>query len=419
MKTLNAWLEALTRDTTPDFAECCRQLAHLLPLLALFEQTEQDKQWHAEGNVAIHTDMVLKQMYHLLATDARHITGEARQVLILSALLHDIAKPLTTRRKEINGIPRVTATGHEQQGLSYLALKLPELPLAHTVIAQVMALVGYHQMPKLLVVKNQDFGDYLHLALNADLELLYWLEIADLKGRVCQDLNHQLELLEEFKLFALEYNLWGQTDPGKNLISGIQVKKNKSEQVYLDNYALQLLATKQIYHPDEAIAKTYQHAGNYSHLYVMCGISGSGKSSWIAQNLEDFTLISLDDIREELNGKRECQKSRGQVLQLAKTRLKTALAGKRNVVWDATNIRKDFRKVLCDLGRDYHALVTIVAFQVQEKTLRKNNRNRQHRVADEVIDRQISRLQWPELSEAHRMLLIDENGRVLSRNGKF
>jgi len=419
MKTLELWLESLARDATPDFAFCREQLKNQLPLLSLFEQTEQDSQWHAEGNVAIHTDMVLTALYHLLATRASHITGQKRQILILSALLHDIAKPITTRRKEINGVERVIATGHEQQGLSYLALKLPGLPLAHKVIRDVMALVGYHQMPKLLVVKNKDFGDYLQLALSADLELLYWLEVADLKGRICQDLNCQLELLEEFKLFAQEYALWGQAEPGKALVAAIQVKNKPGEQVYLDNYALQLLATGQVYHLDEAIAKTYRHAAEHSQLYVMCGISGSGKSSWITQNLKGFVVISLDEIRKELNGKRECQKSRGQVLQLAKNRLKAALAARQNVVWDATNIRKDFRKVLCDLGRDYHALITLVAFQVPEKILRENNRNRQYQVAEEVIDKQISRLQWPQVCKAHRMLTIGEKGQVLSQYGFF
>ncbi|PNQ54286.1 ATP-binding protein [Vibrio agarivorans] len=151
----------------------------------------------------------------------------------------------------------------------------------------------------------------------------------------------------------------------------------------------------------------------------MCGLSGSGKTSWIANNLKGFEVISLDQIRAELNGKRECQKKRGQVLQLAKLRLKRALAAKRNVVWDATNIRKDFRSVLCDLGDNYNALVTIVAFQQKLSRIYENNNKRRHAISYEVLEAQQKKLEWPWRSEAHRMLVIGEKGQDLLRQGTF
>ena len=177
--------------------------------------------------------------------------------------------------------------------------------------------------------------------------------------------------------------------------------------------------------PEEAVAKNYQGAQEYSHLYVMCGISGSGsgsgsgKSTWISQNLPEFEVISLDEIRTELNGKRDCQKNRGQVLQLAKLRFKTALASKRNVVWDATNIRKDFRKIICDLGLNYGALITIVALQIKEGTLRTNNKNREDVIDDDTIFSQLSKLEWPLFTEGHRMLIIGEKELLLSQKGSF
>lgn len=116
MKNLNIWLDSLALGHTPDFEECTSFLASYFPLLDKFKNTEQDKEWHAEGNVAIHTDMVLQELYALLSSEANHIQGVKRQVLILSALLHDIAKPLTTRRKEISGVERVVASRHEEIG---------------------------------------------------------------------------------------------------------------------------------------------------------------------------------------------------------------------------------------------------------------------------------------------------------------
>ncbi|OCQ20844.1 hypothetical protein A7985_13690 [Pseudoalteromonas luteoviolacea] len=420
MSALEAWLNSLTQDHTPDFQECLDYLADYFPLLLQFEDTEQDPIWHAEGNVAIHTDMVLKALYTELNNEACHIKGVHRQALILGALLHDIAKPRSTRRKEIAGIERVVAPRHEEMGASYLATRLIALPLAYSVISTVMGLVGFHNQLKLLVIKNQSYGDYLHLALNANLELLYWLEVADMKGRTCDDLALQLGMLEEFKMFAQDYELWGLQDHATlTLLSKIQVKKVPSQQTYLSNLAISQLAHGQISTIEEAIAKNYDACQSYSHLYVMCGISGSGKSTWIKKHLAGFEVISLDGIRQELNGHQACQKNRGQVLQLAKKRLKQALAKKRNVVWDATNIRKDFRSIVCDLGRNYGALVTLVAFQLSDKSLRRNNQDRRFSVDNQVISEQIGKLQWPCFNEAHRFLLIGNKGVELARRGTF
>ncbi|WP_298775697.1 AAA family ATPase [uncultured Shewanella sp.] len=409
MNKLESWLISLTQGTTPNFNECLAYLGDYFPLLRQFESTEQDPVWHGEGNVAVHTDWVLTALYQLFALEAHMLTGEQKQTLILSALLHDIAKPITTKRKCIQGEERVVAPKHEALGVDYLAIKLLELPLPHRVIINVMALVGHHQKPKLLVIKKSDFSDYLSLALEVDLAMIYWLERADFQGRVCEDLHQQLDYLELFKLFAKEYQLWNVNDPRLGLINKVQVKQTADEQLYLNNYVVSELASGKITLPEEAISTTYENAQDYSHLYVMCGISGSGKSTWIAQNLQNVEVISLDEIRQEINGKRACQKNLGQVLQLAKLRLKQALANKRDVVWDATNLRFDHRKIICDFGRDYGALVTLVVFHLKEATLRSGNQQRTHAIPNDIISRQIEQWQWPSMNEAHRMLIVGDS----------
>ncbi|MCG7541166.1 AAA family ATPase, partial [Pseudoalteromonas sp. OF7H-1] len=166
----------------------------------------------------------------------------------------------------------------------------------------------------------------------------------------------------------------------------------------------------------------YKHAITPIMLKMACTIGGvhiSGKSSWIAKHLQGFTLVSLDELRGEINGRSTSQKNRGQVLQAAKQKLKKALAAKENVVWDATNLRKDFRKILCDLGCDYGALVTLVVFQQGEVQLRQNNRARARVVPDEVIAQQLKRLEWPSVTEAHRIQVIGEQGQVLWQKGAF
>ncbi|WP_299490998.1 AAA family ATPase [uncultured Shewanella sp.] len=408
MKKLESWLMSLTQGAMPDFKECLVYLGGYFPLLKQCDALEQAKQWHSEDNVAIHTCGVLTALYQLFAQEAHHLSGEQKQILILSVLLQDIVKPITSCSSVIQGGERVIAPTHEALGLDCLAIKLLELPIAYKAIINVMGLVGYHRKPKLLVIKKSDFSDYLSLALEVDLTMLYWLGRVNLQGRLCEDLHQQLGYLELFKRVAKEYQLWNVNDPRANLIKKVQVKHSADEQLYIDNYRVSELASGKIMRAEELGATTYTNAKNYGHLHVMCGISGSGKSTWIEQNLQSVEVISLDNIRQEINGKRACQKNLGQVLQLAKFRLKTALANKRDVVWDATNLRFDHRKMICDLGREHGALVTLVVFHLKEATLRSGNRQRSHAIPNEVITRQIEQWQWPSMTEAHRTLIVGD-----------
>ncbi|MDW6002507.1 AAA family ATPase [Vibrio mangrovi] len=420
MSKLQSWLNGLTKDATPDFEECLDWLGVFFPLLSRLSETPQDSQWHGEGNVAIHTEMVLQSLYRLLQSQAQHIDGEKRQALILGAVFHDIAKPLTTRTKVINGQERIVSPGHEERGAGYLAPRLPKLGLNYPVAHQILGLVGYHQRPKLLVVRNADYAAYLSLALDVDPELMYWMEMADMLGRSCDDQDKQLDLLAQFRLFNETYDLWQtEVSPVQSIWQSVQTHQSEQAQVYLNGYAVSLLARGEITQPEEAIAKTYAHCGSYSNLYVMCGISGSGKSTWIKKNLPDCQVISLDDIREEINGRRASQKNLGQILQLARNRLKSALAKRQDVVWDATNLRYDFRKIIGDFGRSYGALITLVVFHIEEKTFRKNDRNRRHTVGDEILNGQMESLQYPSFTEGHRMLIIGERGETLAQYGCF
>ena len=416
---LDDWLSSLAIDAKPDIDECIEYLGSQFDWLYNLKNTPQDPEWHAEGNVHIHTNMVLGELYKLLEEDASHIKGDKRQSLILAALLHDVGKTVRTKQVEINGIIRIACPQHESIGRSYLAFKLMKLNLSFAVIRRVLGLVGEHHMPKLLVVKNQVKGAYLSLSRRADIELLYWLEVADMRGRSCRDLASQLEYLEEFKMFSEEYGVWDCSHELRGEFSSLFKDENKLEKDYIYSHALYEIEKSLISLPVEAIARTFEYKSNHSNLIVLCGPSGSGKSTWVERNCEDFTLISLDEIREEINGNRRVQKNRGQVLQLAKDRLKACLRKKQNVVWDATNLRSDFRKILCDFGRDYKALVTLVVFLLPEEKLFKNNENRDYSIPRDVLLKQLEGFQFPLAGEAHRMCVVSEKGLVLHRTGYF
>jgi len=82
--------------------------------------TEQEAEWHPEGNVEVHTIHVMEEALRI--ADREDLQGDDRAVLIFSALLHDIAKPATT--KVIDG--RITSRNHEPMGE----------PMAHDILTQ-------------------------------------------------------------------------------------------------------------------------------------------------------------------------------------------------------------------------------------------------------------------------------------------
>lgn len=74
---------------------------------------EQEPEWHPEGDVWIHTMMVLDQA----ATISKDFSPEERLQITVGALVHDLGKPPTTKRMEKHGVMRITSLGHEEAGV--------------------------------------------------------------------------------------------------------------------------------------------------------------------------------------------------------------------------------------------------------------------------------------------------------------
>lgn len=74
----------------------------------------QDEEWHAEGDVFIHTKMVVEA---LLALDEfKALDEQNKHILFTSALLHDVEKRSTTTTEEIDGRTRVVSPRHAKKG---------------------------------------------------------------------------------------------------------------------------------------------------------------------------------------------------------------------------------------------------------------------------------------------------------------
>lgn len=412
---MHSILSDVMRGATPSLDEFIEAFGGTFDLLYELVNTEQDAEWHAEGNVHIHTEMVLAETYEQIARYGNDLAAERRLALVLAALLHDIAKPLVTRRVPRDGRERVVAPRHADRGRSYLAYKMLALGLPYEVLSMVLALVGHHHDPKFLVIKDKPAYEYRQLARLADLELLYYLEQADMRGRLSSDLAKQIEHIDLFRLFASEYGLW-QRSPERIyeewqafIEEELADYPQRTRQLVLAN-AIRDAEAGQIFTPYEAIARSYAYRDAFAELIVLCGPSGAGKSSWVAKSLPDYHVVSLDEWRTQIAGKRSDQSKNGQVMQAAKEQLKGHLRRHEKVVWDATNIRRQYRNAIIQLGFNYHAFVTLVVFHVPPQQLFSRNRQRPHPVNDKVLQKQLRQIEWPYASEAHELRVVDEKG---------
>jgi tRNA nucleotidyltransferase (CCA-adding enzyme) len=102
----------------------------------------QDPEWHPEGDVGIHTMLVVDAAAKIATRDL--LIDDERAVLLFSALTHDFAKAGTTALRERNGVLRWTAHGHEAAGGPLARAFLERIGIKPSIVDQVVHLVENH-----------------------------------------------------------------------------------------------------------------------------------------------------------------------------------------------------------------------------------------------------------------------------------
>ena len=153
----------------------------LFPELAALVGCEQEPEWHPEGDVWVHTLMVVDQARARI-DDLDH---PQQLTLMLAAVCHDLGKPATTEL--VDG--RIRSRGHEEAGVPPTRDFLDRLDV-HTLAGydvrhQVLGLVAHHLKPGMWHRGADPVGDgaFRRLARKVDLELLARLSAADCLGR--------------------------------------------------------------------------------------------------------------------------------------------------------------------------------------------------------------------------------------------
>lgn len=112
------------------------------PEIGALAGVPQDPHWHPEGDVGTHTMLVVDAAARVAKREG--LEGDARAVVLLSALCHDFAKPATTQLRDRDGKMRWTSWGHEAAGGPMARAFLERIGIKSAIVEQVVPIVEHH-----------------------------------------------------------------------------------------------------------------------------------------------------------------------------------------------------------------------------------------------------------------------------------
>jgi tRNA nucleotidyltransferase (CCA-adding enzyme) len=170
------------------------------PELAALPGVPQDPEWHPEGDVWVHTLMVVDEAATL------RDGGPDDEALMFGALCHDLGKPSTTVEER----GRVRSPAHDVAGVPLARTLLERWRAPNELIARTAALVEHHLAPALFIKGDAGPHGYRRLArklgaANVTVELLVRLARADHLGRTTPEaLARDCSVMERFLARAQE-----------------------------------------------------------------------------------------------------------------------------------------------------------------------------------------------------------------------
>jgi predicted kinase len=143
-----------------------------------------------------------------------------------------------------------------------------------------------------------------------------------------------------------------------------------------------------------------------NEVYIMSGISGSGKSTWVNNNMTEYEYINADSIRAEICDDASDQSQNNKVFSLLFSRFRTALYSSKDIVVDNTSLTFNDREKYYDMIPP-NFKINLVYFKPDFEKAIKQNQMRERKAPNEVITRQFNRIQGPTQWERNTINVIE------------
>jgi predicted kinase len=339
----------------------------------------QDAGWHSEGDVWTHTQMVCAQLRQLeeWATLTRH----EQLVLTFTALLHDSGKPLTSQVDPATG--RITSSKHALKGEHLARAVLRDLGCDPATREEITRMVRFHGRPAFLLEKLEPAHEVVSLSWLLSNKLIYLFALADTQGRQTAEMSRPEENLHLWRLVAEENGCFERPYRFANDHARFLFFRTREPNLH--------------YVPFEDYRCT---------VTMMSGLPGTGKDTWLAANRPDLPVVSLDEVRCELDI--EATDDQGGVIQVARERCREQLRSAWSFAFNATNLLRSTRQRWIDLFADYGARIEVVYVDPPLSVILDQNKRRERPVPENVIRELAAKCEPPTLTEAHGLTIVCE-----------
>lgn len=345
-----------------------------IPEFAKLKECEQNPRWHGEGNAWIHTVKCVEAAYILLLEDMYDELDP--RIAVASVLFHDIGKGVTTEFIKGNW----HAYGHEFAGEKIARSLLWDKPAS--IREAICACTRYHMKVLNMATSKNLVQEILEMSKIpfCSWRLLTFVKNCDILGSIQEDNDGRMKDIEKVRSV---YNIAHTLGVLDHEFSTFGVER------------------KMVFHPDKA------WKGDLPNVYVMIGLPGAGKNTWIDHFLngtrpDDVEILSRDDIRAELGFCKDGDKvvlssdKEDRVSEVFNKRFLKALDEGKDVVLNNINLKKRYRD-------DFKRLVgkRLVEWKyvyVEAPTIEDNIKRRPTFNPEQLIGMK-SVLEWPQPDE--------------------
>lgn len=336
------------------------------------KDVKQSPKWHGEGNAWNHTLLVAKEMHRLISDKSWFLTNNDKKLLMVAALCHDLGKATTTYFDEAEQDWKCKNHGSASEKITRNLLFDEDIKLREEICWLVRWHMNFHHITQ--KPENKQCEEIIRLSQGAStIEKLLILNVADSRGSKSKE-NSEANINDRLVPIAS----WAM-----------------SKDCYIKPF-------------------TPTPRTNVCTMFVMIGLPGSGKDTYIKKFLPSLPCICRDDIREEITdgqilGRKLMLDNQGEaaVTNMVRERIKNCCLRERNFIINQTSLKKKYRQEFKDIALKY-GNVNVVYIYVEAPSIQTCIDRRGGGKWEGIINRMWDSFEFPDNSECDKLILYKQ-----------